>query len=108
MISGVSSKNGFFSAEDEEGGVRSQARGAYLLLRSRIIQGDLAPLDKLKIAPLATELDVSSSAVRRRYHALLPISSSRHVISKVSGLRQFRSMNWMISLRHGLMLRPSR
>lgn len=60
----MSSKNGFFSAEDEEAGVRSQARGAYLQLRNRIIQGDLAPLDKLKIAPLATELDVSSSAVR--------------------------------------------
>lgn len=60
----MSSKNGFFWAEEEGAAVRSQTRAAYLHLRDRIIRGNIAPLEKLKIARLAAELDVSSSAVR--------------------------------------------
>lgn len=72
----MSSKNGFFSVEDDGNGIRSQARGAYLQLRSRIIQGDLAPMEKLKIARLATEMAISSSAVRE---ALSRLASDRLV-----------------------------
>lgn len=63
----MSPKNGFFWAtetEEPENAVRSQARAAYLEMRERIIGGDLAPLEKLKISALARELGVSSSAMR--------------------------------------------